>query len=53
MLDYIVPIIVSAVMANSFVTSTPELTSTPEVTYKDSYSVEVNGKENSRVFVNF
>ncbi len=52
MLDYIVPIIISAVMAHNFTASTPELTFTPEETYKDSYSVEVKGKENSRVFVN-
>ena len=39
-------------MAHNFTMSTPELTSTPEATYRDSYSVEVNGKENSRVFLN-
>ena len=52
MLDYIVPIITAAIMAHNFTSSTPELTSVPDATYKDSYTVEVNGKENSRVFLN-
>ncbi len=51
MIDYIVPIITSAIMTYSFTTSTPYLTSTPEVAYENSYPVEVNGQKNSRVFL--
>ena len=51
MLDYIVPILASIIIQN-FINSTPQLTTTPTETFSDTVSVEVNGKKNSRVFVN-
>ena len=53
MLDFIAPIIAAAVMSHNFTSSTPELSSPPpEATYKDSYTVEVVGQKDSKVFVN-
>ncbi len=51
MLDYIVPILASIII-QSFINSTPQLTMTPTEAFSNTVSVEVNGKKNSRVFVN-
>jgi len=48
MLDYIIPILAATVMQ----IHPPQLTTTPVEAFTDTVSVEVNGKKNSRVFVN-